>query len=296
MSHVCTPCGYTTSRKIDLDRHNQSKKHLQIMSNQPNHTQDIPISYQNEKKVFICLYCKSEYSNSSALARHKKACGDKNTKETEVKSLQEKVSDLQKQVSKYEKQVETYEMMLKSLTSPQSVNYFNYICTTYPNPPALTGQKSYVNLLEAKTMTLIEVITMYYGNDQLVNFIGDYIIKLYKKGEAKDQSMWSTDISRLTYIISESCKEKGNIWAYDKKGSKLKKIIIEPALQYIKEELLKFCKENSTATDDPEFSQLQAAINIIPLINNGSLASDINKYIAPEFAVNQNDNQAMVKV
>ena len=68
----------------------------------------------------------------------------------------------------------------------------------------------------------------------------------------------------------------------------------EPTLQYVREFLLDFCKENGGETEEPEFSQLRAALSIIPLINSGSLASDIAKYIAPEFAVTQGD--AMVKV
>jgi hypothetical protein len=53
-------------------------------------------------------------------------------------------------------------------------------------------------------MTFIDVIAMYHYDKKLVHFIGNYIIKIYTHKEPKNQSIWTTDISRLTYIISQS--------------------------------------------------------------------------------------------
>ncbi len=288
VKYLCTHCNYETNRKTDMSRHNKSKTHLQKVHKVIIDTSNIPSAYNPPKKIYKCQYCDNEYSNSSALARHKKSCTEGITKNNENVTLKKENERLQKQV-------ESYEIIIKSLTTPQCVNYYNYICTAYPNSKALEDKKAYNKLLEAKTMTLIEVIVMYHNNNQLVSFIGDYIIKTYKKENPKDQSLWTTDMARLTYIISEICKDR-NIWIYDKKGVKVKKIIIEPVLQYIKDQLLDFCRDNSTATDEPEFSQLRAALEIIPMINSGVLATDITKYIAPEFAINNNDAHALVKV
>ncbi|ARF09637.1 hypothetical protein Indivirus_2_16 [Indivirus ILV1] len=297
--YICSNCNFKSTRKTDYTRHNQSKRHLEKVSEKPNGARIVHESCIEKRNVYQCPYCENTYSSASTLARHKKACGAK-MELLKEKDIQDKISitevtTLKEKVTTLQKQVETYEMMLKSFTSPQIINYFNYICTNYPNTPVLESQKSYVNLLEAKTMTLVDVITMYHNNKKLVNFIGDYIIKTYKKKEPKEQSLWSTDVTRLTYIIREACKDNDDIWSYDKKGVKIKKIVIEPALKYIKDNLIEFCKENSSSTDEPEFSQLRASLEIIPSINDGSLADDILKYIAPEFTITQND-KAIVKI
>ena len=73
------------------------------------------------------------------------------------------IESLKKENEIFKKQIETYETMLKSMTSPQTINYFNYIVQNYPNAPALKEQESYTNLLESSTMTLIDVICMYYN-------------------------------------------------------------------------------------------------------------------------------------
>ena len=182
------------------------------------------------------------------------------------------------------------------MTTPQTINYYNYITQTYPNAPALEGQKTYKNLLESKISSLMDIISMYYYDNKLVSFIGDYLIKLYTHKEPKKQSIWTTDISRLTYIISESNKD-GNIWSYDKKGSKTKKIMIEPVLQYIREQLFEYCQANGGSSKANILKKMIAANEVIQLIDSGELLDKINKYIAPEFSVKQGDDKgALVKV
>ncbi len=272
----CSPCGFLSEKKTDLTRHLATAKHCETVA----------VNAVNE---FVCSNCGNSFSRSSGLSRHKKTCYEGIIKDLETNIIKEDCEKLKKEINRLQKQVTTYETMLKSITTPQIANYFNYICTTFPNPPVLLSQKTHNSIHTAKSMSLIEVIIMYYDNKTLINFIGDYIVGLYKKKEPADQSMWSTDISRLTYIISESCNKKESTWAYDKKGLKIKKIVIEPTLQYIKNTLYNFCQENSTAKDGPEFHQLKGALEIIPMINSGSLADDITRYIAPEFAIKINE-------
>lgn len=303
MKYSCIHCNYETNRKPDITRHTKTKSHLQKVDQVEIESKLNPKHIQHESNKFLCTYCQNTYSTQSNLSKHMKKCTkkiiaekDNLIKNTEMIILKEKLYILEKELNSKDKQIHTYERMLQSLTTPQTINYYNYISSTYPNPTLLDSKKSYVNLLEAKTMTLIEVIVMYYSNGKLANFIGDYIIKNYKKKEPKDQAMWGTDVSRLNFIISESCKDNTNIWSYDKKAVKIKKIVIEPALQYIKSELYEFCQENSMMTDESKLNQLKVSVEIMTIINNGSLANDIIKYIAPEFAIVMTNDQPMIKI
>lgn len=307
VKYICESCKYETDKKTDYSRHNKSKRHLEKVEEMPIHTQSIPKVYLDKNKVYNCIFCENIYSNSSALSRHKKACELKDKllkekhelisekeKETNIVNIKtehmaEKMELLEKEIKQLHKQVNTYETMLKAMSTPQTINNFNYICNNYPDTPALEGQKSYTNMIESKKLTLMDIISMYYYDKKLVPFLGDYIIRLYKKEEPKNQSLWTTDISRLTYIISESCKKKGNIWTYDKKGSRIKKVIIEPILTHIRENLVKFCQEHGGTVESHILKYLIAANGTIELIDSGELANDITRYIAPEFAVKQID-------
>lgn len=195
-----------------------------------------------------------------------------------------------KEIEMLKKQLETYEKLLKDSMPSQTINNFTFISNTYPNAPILESQESYVNLLEAKKTTLMELLTLYYEQKRLHSFVGDYIIKYYKKDNPKDQSMWSSDVSRLSYIINQSCNKKGSAWTHDKKGIQMKQIIIEPALDYIREHCYKFCINNGTNTKKNILEQMMAANSIIMMIDSGELARDIVRYIAPEFTLKQLEN------
>lgn len=310
--YKCEFCDFNTDKKTDHMRHINSKKHMKKVQEGTKYTYDIPKTYIETNKVHACKFCENIYSNSSALARHKKSCEiktkmietmetretiiskDMTIKDIELNALKKEIENLHQELINRDKQVDTYATMLKSFTCSQTINYFTYISNNYPDTPALEGQKSYSNMIETKKLSLMDVIAMYYYDKKLVSFIGDYLVKSYKKEEPKNQSMWSTDVSRFTYIISQSCKLKGNIWAYDKKGSQTKKLIIEPALQYLRKELVKFCQENGGSSESYILKHMIAANGTIELIDNGELSNDIAKYIAPEFAITQTDNQALL--
>jgi hypothetical protein len=67
---------------------------------------------------------------------------------------------------------------------------------------------------------------------------------------------------------------------YDKKGSRIKKIIIEPALDYIREELVNFCKKKGGSSKTNILKQMIAANSVIQIIDSGELSDKINRYIA----------------
>lgn len=309
VQYSCDFCQYKTRRKTEYTRHLNTKGHFEKVNQSNVDSKNIPIRFQNDSNNFGCLYCENRYSTQSNATKHMKKCANKEVneikeviKENEVDTLKKENERIQKEAKEKEeilkKQIETYETLLKSLTTPQAINYYNFICTNYPNTPALECQKTYTDLIEAKKLSLIDIIEMYYYDNKLVNFIGDYIIRIYKMEEPKNQSIWSTDISRLTYIISESCnKTKENTWSYDKKGAKIKKIMIEPALNYLRQQLQKFCQENGGSTKAHILKKMIAANSTIQIIDNGELIEKINKYIAPEFAIHQLETlNAVVKV
>ena len=317
VKYICELCKYNTTRKTEYSRHISTNKHLQKVTDGTNDTQSIPKVYPNnttkKSRIYKCIHCHNTFSNASSLGRHKKTCADSKLKDNEVVALKKENERIQKEAKEKEeilrKQLDTYEQLLKSMTSPQTINYFNYITTNYPNAPALESQKCYKNLLESKVSTLVDIITMYYYDNKLVNFIGDYLIKVYTHKEPKKQSIWTTDISRLTYIISQktclnnSLKESTknnknvNIWSYDKKGSKTKKIMIEPVLQYIRDQLFKYCQVNGGNSKASVLKKLIAANEVIQIIDNGELLDKINKYIAPEFSVKHGDEKnTLIKV
>lgn len=281
----CEICGFSTINKTDISRHNKTTKHLRKVQQMTKITVTEPdcTSLHNVNKnsnVYTCTFCKNVFTRQSSLSRHQKSCTQ----------LTINTKDQAREIEMLKNQLNTYEKLLHDAMPSHVINNFTYVNNMYPNAPALEGRESYDNLLEAKQSTLMEILALYHEQKRLHSFVGDYIIKYYKKDKAKDQSLWSSDVAILTYIISQACNKKGNIWTYDKKGNHMKKIIIEPALEYIREHCCEFCENKGESTKKTILEQLMAAAKIISMINSGELANDIVRYIAPEFMLKQLEN------
>ena len=67
---------------------------------------------------------------------------------------------------------------------------------------------------------------------KLDQFLGNFIIKEYKKEDPSQQSFWVTDVSRLTCVIRKAIEDK-NEWYKDKKAYELPRYIISPILDFV---------------------------------------------------------------
>ncbi len=293
----CTHCNFHTNRKTDYSRHVESTKHKQKVQETNDAVNDSQqVVDQEETAQFQCMHCKNLYSLQSSLSKHMKTCSQKVIDEiiqekdiATMKNNQEQkdlfISHLLKENERLNKQVDTYAELLRTAYTPPTVNNFTYINTTYPKPRAIGQLESYKPIHEAKTMSLISVLQMYHEQGTLCQFIGNFLVNAYAKKDANDQSIWSTDISRLTYIISE-LQESGKIkWVIDKKGIKTKKYVINPLLQYLRDEMSKYILKYSNSTEDSVISKLKAITEMFVLIDKDILANEVIRYMAPYFAV-----------
>jgi hypothetical protein len=185
-NYNCKLCGFNSTNKKNYSNHILTKKHLKkndidlTNSSAPSRLSIDSVKEKNElfvkKSNHMCNFCHNTFTRLNNLTRHQKTCGKMDIITEKVKMLEKENERIQKEATEkeeiFKKQLETYEVMLKSFTTPQTINYFNYIVQNYPNAPALTCQESYTNLIEATTMTLIDVISMYHYDKKLVTFIG----------------------------------------------------------------------------------------------------------------------------
>lgn len=120
-------------------------------------------------------------------------------------------------------------------------------------------------------------------------YIGDVIIKVYKKDDCNTQSLWSSDINRLAYILRTKLNEQID-WVKDDKGLKTSEHIIVPALEYIRTAVVKYQKNLIlTMTDENTVKSLKSqeyCAELIRDIDNNLYTSPILKYIAASFKLN----------
>ncbi|ARF09190.1 C2H2-type zinc finger [Catovirus CTV1] len=293
-------------------------------------------------KEYKCIYCDKEYSRSDNLNRHMKYCLDKENKyklledqfekykmnkeneviikeetnklKTEVEILREKIKTMEEQKEQYKEHIETLKnenkfqkQLIESAGGiiKKSMNTMSYLLLNYNTAPQLKSLPDY-SIITKNTETLINDLIFYHKKGTFEKYIGDFIIKQYKRDDPKLQSLWSSDIDRLNYFIRELNQNKSDKqvttdlekiklnWTIDKKGIKVQQSIIDPLLEYINQISIKYIREKNDIIPELSASEatklvsnMQEIGNVSCGIKDKSISENINKYIAPFFYLNK---------
>ncbi len=183
-----------------------------------------------------------------------------------------------------------------------SLSTLAYITTNYSKAPVLLPITD-ESIITKNDDNFINEIIYSHTNDSLNTKIGDIIVAHYKKTDPKQQSFWTTDVSRLTYIVRTLINNKED-WFVDKKGNGLKSHIIDPILNdYIKPLLLKYINEQQAGIGNIKdgdklediFDRMKVANLIIQSINESILADNIIRYIASHFFCQKIDDIKLIE-
>jgi hypothetical protein len=309
MEFKCICCNYATCDKFNYQRHLKSNKHklkdLKLDKGsleKPKKYSKIVLSNQGKNNL-LCEYCKQKYATSGSLARHKKICSEKNSeiellkKENEMlKTLfdekEDKISILKAEVAHLKSIVNNTGSMVKT-----SISTMAFVIKNFREAPALELVTDCSALhYEQNTNQFVEEIIHQFDHDKLDAYIGDFIVKNYKKVDPSKQSIWNSDTNRLTYLIRELLNNKVD-WKVDKKGIKTKKFIIEPILGYIDDQIREYIHTldidyDSISAKDAErkMMKIKSATNILKDIEDKILCDHILKYITPYFYLNKIDD------
>lgn len=130
------------------------------------------------------------------------------------------------------------------------------------------------------------VLIDHFTEGDLHAILGDLLVSYYQEDNVKMQSLWSTDVARLTYLVKDFTK-KGSIWTQDKKGNKVKEAIIKPLLLKVRTIVDKFYKKIKRQDATPLRLRVEdGAIKLLHEIgytknkNASILADKINKHVA----------------
>ena len=319
MKFNCQICQYETDTKYCYDKHLISMKH-QEKASKNNLNKDFKQTSENpdEPVVYTCYYCDITFTRASSLTRHTTICPERENMITNYsKQLQEKdniiqnkdkelknkdknyknkLKDKNKLISSLESEIANLKLMVNNTGSlaKTSMSTLSYIIKNYTNAPAIEPIKNMSLLhIDYTNDKFVEQLIYEKKHKTLVNFIGDLIVEIYKKDDSEQQSIWASDISRLTYILRDMMGGKLD-WIVDKKGIKTTKYIIQPILNYINKCALKYINDTdprhtglTTEQAVAKAIQLNKAMEISNMVDDKMLIDDLLKYIAPHFCVNK---------
>ena len=233
--------------------------------------------------------------------REKEKCIDEVNKEKEkrISEIKEHLETL-----KYENQFQKQIINSAGGMIKKSMNTLSYLLLNYKNAPHIKELPDY-SIICKNISDLVKNLTYYHDKNTLDKYIGDFIIRHYKREEPELQSVWSSDTDRLNYFICELIKEqktgKKNTdlgsktqWVLDKKGIKMSKYIIKPLLEYIHSMNSNYINQKNEEIIDNDtnvdkiLKEMQILASINADIKNNKLSTGINKYIAPHFYFDKN--------
>jgi hypothetical protein len=178
----------------------------------------------------------------------------------------------------------------------KTVNVITYLNNNYneAQPLKMLESDDVTRLLtyaELGKHSLEYVIAFQQEKYLLDEFLGEFILKEFKKSDAKKQQIWISDIPRLKFIVRGALNQDESVWHPDKKGIVLTKNIITPMLNDIfilMENYVAVCKTNiKNAEFDYQreniHKQSENALSVIYEINQKILHRKILLYIAPYF-------------
>jgi hypothetical protein len=143
---------------------------------------------------------------------------------------------------------------------------------------------------ESTGYSLEDMIVFQQEKKLLSHFLGEFILKEFKKTNPKNQQFWVSDIPRLKFIVRQAINQNETIWQPDKKGICLTRYIITPMLEEIKsllQDYTKICELRLKKCNMIQCEQINQqstnAVSVIYEINQKILHEKVLKYIAPYF-------------
>lgn len=254
----------------------------------------------NEDESNSCMYCNKIFKHKTHLYRHQKyRCKIKDKQEKEALEMAEMKLQI-KQLT--EANLNNSKTALNNAQTVQkSMSAVNYIMQNFKDAPPiglLKGKKldGFIEYNGNTNRSIQEIIIHYFEKRKLHQLLGDLLIKEYKKENPENQSVWSSDVSRLTFILMQATKNKNNKWIVDKNGVDLTKLVIQPMVEKVIELLRDFVKEcnknvQNIDTLNPEIEyetreilrNMEKANSVIMNIKLKKISMEILKYIAPYF-------------
>ena len=330
MKYMCKLCNYESCDKSNYSRHLKSSSHKHLSGEDNSYPENYPVATRiiktekSEKtentKKFICENCNESFNHLSNYSRHKNhRC--KYLKNNIIDECQENII-LRQKVQEYQEQLKIRDIQSKTeikylkqqndelksfinsgkMAPTVNISIKKYIQQQFSDAPVLEPIKDYPKLTFNEE-DLVQSMVSNYNNGTLHKYLGNFLIKYYKKEDPSQQSMWNSDVARLTYMIKELINNNNSIWNNDYKGIKTKDCIVTPFLKYIKKCINEYCGNNIEeyrSIDTDTLIRIQTILIVIQKIkvkiNNGELAEDIVRYIAPYFYLDRtNSNNNLVE-
>ena len=263
----CKYCKYSTENSKDYKKHLERKTHMMLENK------------SNQRKL---------RRNEREIEKEKKIIVEV------VEQVDAKLIDIKKQQLITDEKVDKMSKNVKKITD--YIEFLNTYCLDAEPITMLTDDDidEILELDKYKKYKFEEMIIGYMKYNKLSANLGELIVKKFLNNEElKKQQIWTSDISRLIYLILQMIGTKKN-WVRDKKGEIFTKLITEPIINRIKTMMKKYAVHMMSLYDnDDEYNpenqiileKVQYSRDFISESHSDELKLGLLKYSASKFSI-----------
>ena len=233
-------------------------------------------------------FCDKKFTVKCNLYRHQKHfCKEKYDKDEELRLANLKIEKLEKEKE------DLFDLAKNnSQTASKSMSAMSFVvknCKNAPEIKKLEGKETLKLITHDKksTYSIERLLIHHFDKKNLHEYIGNMIVTFYKKKNQLEQSVWTSDVAILNFLLCQSIEGTNKVeWIKDKSGVKLTSLVIEPVLDRIKEMLVEYIRTCHEIIVTETIGEMEKRINNMNTINLKKLHKLILKYIAPKFNLN----------
>jgi len=278
----CELCNYITKYPSNYKRHLNTSSHIMALKK----SQEIKHKkHMIKEKKEILLYNKLDNIEKNQIETTKKL-----EKLDKIEKYQEKIEKNQIEASKNIKKITDY------------IEFLNKYCSD-GDPLTLLTSDEVDEILKLETYNnedFEEMIIYYMKNKNLHVKLGDLILEKYlNPKDLTKQSIWTSDISRLIYLILQTIGNQKN-WVRDKKGELFTELITEPILFKLNKIMKKYSKNKLDNYDESydkndENAEMLGNLQVLQNLKIKNyceeLKKDILKHMASKFSISLKKNE-----
>jgi hypothetical protein len=180
-------------------------------------------------------------------------------------------------------------------------NFRNAPVLTKLEPPEVCGMIGYTGNLDSYNdiKPYVEHVLVNYDKENIPMHFGKMIALYFCKASPEEQRAWSTDVSRLSFIVMQYINyTEEKEWITDKSGIKFTNLIINPMFAIVRGLLNKYnkfesekttkmtmeeCKKMTTSERDRVLRLTNLSLRLTQDIDANVFTKDILKFVAPYF-------------
>jgi hypothetical protein len=288
--YYCEKCFSYFTKKSSLNRHNKTIHEMETKNEIIKEYEKQILVEQYERKLFEQKMA-TEYEiklTNKILETERKISDQQLETERKLLEAEKKISEHKEIINNKLVSFLVEDRKHDRMVIRSSMNALNFVKSNFTNAPVIHYFDIKDSLFFENGYSKGDVILYLYRNKNIIKYIGEILLKEYKKDNPLEQSIWSSDVVRKNMLLNKMVNNKPK-WSQDKSGHQTASYLIDPIIKTIKDNISQFqYLREYDILDKEKCEKYELANKLEKSINNNDFRNEIIAYISPRIYLDKN--------